>query len=165
MIVNVNIYIIHLHPHISPEYKTDDDKAFPFCEFPTITMTTRGQPMPYLNDGDLNTCFTPQTSSEAAGTTMKTIHLNPAKPAQIMVKVHGDGIVCSETVQVGQIIPGKNNCGGIYMSACQLTGSYIWEQKQLCLFMCGCDDTHVCSAAYLRMAYTTGFSICEFQVL
>ena len=143
----------------------ENDKAFPFCELTTITMTTRGQPMNYLNDGDLATCFTPQMSSEAAGTTLQTTHLNPARPSQILVKVHGDGIVCSQNVHVWQMVAGNNNGGGTHLSLCQLSGSYIWQQMQLCLFSCDCDDTHMCSAAYLRMDYTTGFSVCEFAIL
>ena len=143
----------------------DNDNAFPFCELTTITMTTRSQPMNYLTDGDLATCFTPHMSSEAAGTTLQTTHLNPAGPSQILVKVHGDGIVCSQNVHVWQMVDGNNSNGGMYLSLCQLTGSYIWQQKQLCLFTCGCNATHVCSAAYLRMDYTTGFSVCEFAIL
>ena len=150
----------------------DSDTAFPFCELTAITMTTRGESLKYLNDGDLTTCFTPQTSSEASATTLKTTHLSAAGPSQILVKVHGDGIVCSQNthernVHVWQVKIGNNNSSNdsIALSACQLAGRYIWQQKQLCLFTCGCDDTHVCSAAYLRMGYTTGFSVCEFQIL
>ena len=109
---------------------TDGDTAFPFCEFPAITMTTTGDRMNHLNDGDLTTCFTPQTSSEAVGTTFKTAHLNPASPSQILVKVHGDGIVCAQNVHVWQMVAGNTDSGDTYLSACQLTGSYIWQQMQ-----------------------------------
>ena len=159
----------------------DSDIAFPFCEFTALTMKTIGESLNNLNDGDLTTCFTPLTPSEALGTTLKTIHPSAADPSQILVKVHGDGIVCSQNihernVHVWQMKAGNNNNNNnndndnsnndsIPLSACQLTGSYMWQQKQLCLFTCGCDSTHVCSAAYLRIGYTTGVSVCEFQVL
>ena len=156
--------------------------AFPFCEFTVITMKTTGEPLKNLNDGDLTTCFTSLTASEALGTTLKTIHPSAAGPSQILVKVHGDGIVCSHNihernVHVWQMKAGNSssnnnnnnnndsNNDSIPLSACQLTDSYIWQQKQLCLFTCGCDSTHVCSAAYLHMGYNTGFSVCEFQVM
>ena len=58
-----------LNPLNSSGFATaaNSETAFPFCELSAITMTNRGQSMNHLNDGDLTTCFTPQTPSEAAG--------------------------------------------------------------------------------------------------
>ena len=144
---------------------SDISTAFPLCEYSALTMTTRGQQMNELNDGSLTTCFTPQSPSEAAGTTLKTLHLSAAVVSQIMVKVHGDGIVCSQNVRIWQMITGNDTRSGAVFFPCQLTASYVWQQKQLCLFSCQCVDTDACSAAYLRLNYTSGISICEFRVM
>ena len=161
---STSVTIVHSNAWRMATTVNDEEKAFPFCEFSAITRTTTDKPMTQLNDGNLATCFTPQTTSEAAGTTLKTLRLSAISVSQMM-KAHGDGIICSSNVDVWHGAADEKEGGGTYLSACQLTGSYVWQQKQLCLFTCTCDYTGPCRAVYLRMEYTTDISICEFQVM
>ena len=174
-----------VNPRYGWTFKTSSDnnpKTNPFCElFFAITMTTTGRMMQELNDGDINTCFKPARPAEAAGTTLKTSNLSPASANKYLVKVHGDGLVCmknttNNNIRVWQELKKKSN-NGIYninnsgsgwsshMTTCDVTGSYMWHGKPLCLYMCQCDEKRDCSVAYVRMDYTASVTICELQVL
>ena len=159
---------VTIDPHSSWQLSTTSatDIAFPMCELESITTTNSGQAVPNVNDGNVATCFTLQTPF--TGNLLTTRHLNPGSPQSILVKVHGDGIMCSSpktmNIHVLQSVVFASGSLGSYTQSCPHTGGYIWQQKQLCLFQCTC-QADTCDEVHLMLDTATSVSICEFQIL
>ena len=155
------------------QYRTTNaaSKHYPLCEFPYLTkdavfLTTYKQ----LDDRDVATCVSSDSLRAAKTLLIKTPRLNPIDERSILVRVQGESILCDPQNQpnIKVMQAGTSQKSGTLYIACEWISNYIWEGKDLCLFMCPCTKARLCDAAYLdvRMKKTmASFSICELSVV
>ena len=147
--------------------------GYPLCELPHITQIWSGNtpfPIHILSDGDLDTCYSPPTMMAAASLRLTTARLNPDGEKSMLVKVHGDNIIClasqgDSNLYVMNAVKTDVVNGKYRYRMCTLYAGYTWRGKQLCLYECNCGLTDPCKEVYMKTDLDPSITICEFSVL